>query len=519
MASLRVDTATVDLPVQLAIIPVQIKREQSSERHNQVMKKKHVLIRLLLFSFIAMNLTGYATEPVAKEATKNVTSKTYETVLARVIAVYPNLQSAILQIQRSSLELNRIYATLGWNAIANTSYTHDLAAFGTPADVLIARGALTRKLESGDSITVDASYNRTDNEFVFIPSLPNPSNDTAINLSYRKPLQKGAGNIEYQSQQDTAIARIDASKADEYDLRDQLARQIASLYFGLATIEVNLANNREGIDRLRRLHEYVIRNKKLGISEEKDTLQSQARLDRKLASLAALETAKNQQIYNLNRLMNLPPSTRFTSSLNYAKQSVPEREMLHDEVFKYSPSLRKAYASKKVAESDIDLQRDNKKDVIDVIVSVGARVKTGPAENNDISQSDFAGKVGLEYRAALDKQGLRASLQQALLNRDIADNQIRQLDIDLNSEIDRLTGLISDQKKSIHSNSRLKLAEQKKFEEAVERFRTGRTNTADLIIFEEDLSLAESTLANSKVDLVSTLNELARLRGVVWNDL
>ncbi len=486
------------------------------------MQKLHQMIRSLLYSLLVMSLSGYAgyaEDSIRTDTVDNVESKTYESVLTRVIAVYPNLQSAILQIQRSTLELNRIYATLGWNAIASTSYSRDLAAFGTPADILIARGALTRKLKSGDSITVDASYNRTDNEFVFIPSLPNPSNDTAINLSYRKPLQKGAGNIEYQSQQTAAKARIDASKADEYELRDLLAKQIATLYFGLATIEVNLDNTRDGIDRLRRLHEYVVRNKKLGVSEEKDTLQSQARLDRKLAALTALETARNQQLYNLNRLMNIPASTQFTSSLNYSKQNIPSRKILHNEVFNYSPSLRKAHASKRVAESNIDLQRDNKKDVIDVIVSVGARVKTGPAENNDIDQSDIAGKVGLEYRAALDKQGLDASLQQALLNKDIAINQIRQLDIDLNNDIDRLSGLIEDQKKSIISNTRLKRAEQKKFDEAVSRFRTGRTTTADLIIFEEDLSLAESALANSQVDLVSTVNALARLRGVVWKDL
>ncbi|NOY16276.1 MAG: TolC family protein [Gammaproteobacteria bacterium] len=476
-------------------------------------------IRLLLLCLIALPLPGFTQDSVTGEAAKEVGSKTYETVLARVIAVYPNLQSAILQIQHSTLELNRIYATLGWNAVASTSYSHDLAIFGTPANILIARGALTRKLESGDSITLDASYNRTDNDVVFIPSLPNPSNNSAVNLSYRRPLLKGAGNIEYQSLQEAAKARIDSSKADEYKLRDVLARQIATLYFGLATIEVNLANTRDGIGRLRRLHEYVVRNRKLGISEEKDILQSQARLDRKLSALSALITAKNQQLYNLNRLMNIPASTQFTSRLNYSKQDVPSHQVLHNEVFNYSPSLSNAYASKKVAESNIKIQRDNKKDSIDVIVSVGARVKTGPAENTYIDQSDLAGKVGLEYRAALDKQGLRATLQQALLSRDIADNQIRQLKIDLNNEIDRLRGLIEDQKKSIASNIRLKRAEKKKFDEAISRFRTGLTTTADLINFEEDLSRAESALANSRVDLVSTLNELARLRGTVWKDL
>ena len=462
---------------------------------------------------------GYAINAQTEKAKTENDTKSYEEVLARVIAAYPTLQSAIIQVQRSTLELDRIYSTLGWNATADTSFTHDLAGFGTPADTVTARGALTRKLESGDRITLDASYIRTDNEAVFINTLPNPSNDSAINLSYRRPFQKGAGNVEYHSLEEAAKAQIKASQAEEFDLRDALAEQVATLYFGLATIEVNLANTSEGIDRLRRLHEFVIRNEKLGISEEKDILQSQARLDRKLASLTILETARNQQLYNLNRLMNIAATTKYSSRLDYAKKELPARNILHDEVFSYSPALNKAYASKRTAESNIEIQRDNKKDTLDVILSVGARAKAGPTEETDLDETDLAGKVGLEYRAALDKSGLRAALQQALLNRDIADNQIRQLDIDLNNEIDRLLGLIRDQKKSISSNSRLTQAEKKKFDEAVSRYRTGRTTTADLINFEEDLSVAESALANSRVDLVSSQNELARLRGTIWQEL
>jgi outer membrane protein TolC len=473
------------------------------------------LLTCLLMSMHTVHADNRQPEKFASSANK----KTYEAVLSRVIAAYPSLQSAILQVQRSTLELDRIYSTLGWQASADTSIAHDLGGFGTPADTVIARGALTRKLQSGDRISVDASYVRTDNEIVFINTLPNPSNDTAINLSYRKPFQKGAGNVEYYSLEEAAKAQISATQAEEFELRDALAKQVAALYFGLATIEVNLDNTREGIDRLKRLHEFVIRNKKLGISDEKDLLQSQARLDRKLAALAILETARNQQLFNLNRLMNIAATTKFTSSLDYTKKDLPARGTLQAQVFSYSPTLNKAYSAKQAAESNIDIQRDNKKDTLDVIVSVGARAKAGSTQETDIDETDLAGKVGLEYRAALDKSGLRAALQQALLNRDIADNQIRQLDIDLNNEIDRLLGLIRDQKKSIHSNDRLKQAEKKKFDEAVSRYRTGRTTTADLIIFEEDLSLAESTLANSRVDLVSSLNELERLRGAIWQDL
>jgi outer membrane protein TolC len=462
---------------------------------------------------------GHAINGQTEKSKTNIDTKSYEEVLARVIAVYPTLQSAIIQVQRSTLELDRIYATLGWNATADTNFNHDLAGFGTPADTITARGALTRKLESGDRITLDASYVRTDNEVVFINTLPNPSNDSAINLSYRKPFQKGAGNIEYHSSEQAARAQIAAQQAEEFNVRDTLAKQVALLYFGLATIEADHANTSAGVDRLRRLHEFVIRNKKLGISDEKDLLQSQARLDRKLAVLTKLETARNQSLFNLNRLMNIPATTKYSSRIDYSKKEIPARDILHKQVFNYSPALNIAYASKQTAESNIEVQRNNKKNTLDVIVSVGARAKAGPTKETDINETDLAGKVALEYRAYLDKSGLRAALQQALLNKDIADNQIRQLDIDLNNEIDRLLGLIHDQTRSIDSNSRLKQAEQKKFDEAVSRYRTGRTTTADLINFEEDLSVAELALANSRVELVSSFNELARLRGTIWQGL
>ena len=470
---------------------------------------------LLLLSLLVPIQIAIALDTQEK-AGADIEAKSYSAVLARVIAVYPDLQSAVIQVQRSTLELDRIYATLGWKAAVDTTISHDLAGFGTPADVVTARGALTRMLESGDTISLDASYNRTDNDVVFVPTLPNPSNDSGINLSYRKPLQKGAGNIEYHASESAARAQISSSQASEFELKDLLAQQVASLYFGLATTEENLANTRGGIKRLRRLLEYVKGNIKLGVSEEADILQSQARLDRKLAELTALETARNQQLFNLNRLMNIPASRQYTTHLDYKTYRTPARDTLVAEVFAYNPALNKAYANKKIAESNIELQRNNKKDVVDVIVSVGARAKSGPTNEGDIDETDMAGLMGLEYRAALDKSGLRAALQQAILSKDIADNQIRQLDIDLNNDIDRLRGLIEDQKKSIASNHRLQQAEKRKFEEAVSRFRTGRTTTADLINFEEDLSIAELALANSKVNLVSSINELARLSGTIW---
>ena len=126
----------------------------------------HLFIRILLVCIFAPIQPGYASDAATEETKIETETKSYEDILTRVIAVYPTLQSAIIQVQRSTLELDRIYSTLTWIATADTSFSHDLAGFGTPADTVIARGALTRKLESGDRITLDAVLPKADTQSI-----------------------------------------------------------------------------------------------------------------------------------------------------------------------------------------------------------------------------------------------------------------------------------------------------------------------------------------------------------------
>jgi len=444
---------------------------------------------------------------------------TYDEILARVVATYPSLESAMLQIDQSLLELDRIYSRLGWVAQAAGSVSHDLGNFGTPADVLRANASLSRLLESGDRVSLDANYGYTDNDLVLTPILPNPSNDTAVNLSYRRPLQKGAGNVSYHAAMQAAQAQVVASKADENLLRDQLADQVAGLYYGLAATEVNIDRTRDGIERLERLLAFVRRNQELGVSEEKDILQSQARLADQRTQLQALEAARNQQLYNLNRLTGMPASRRFVTRIDSAPATLPDRLLLRDEVFAYSPALVRAKARRTAAESQIEIQRDEKKDMVDVFVSVGARNKFGDAEDSSVNESDLAGSVGVEYRAALDKSGLNAALQQALLDRDIAENDIRRISDDLDYTLDRLLGRIRDLDLALQRNREHLAAERRKFDDAVDRYTSGRIDIAELILFETDLSSAEASLVTRQVSLQQVVNELQRLRGAVWSSV
>ena len=104
--------------------------------------------------------------PIVCTGAETIEAFSYDAVVDNVIRTYPNLESAALQIEKSLLELDRINSTLGWQARANTLVSHDVGITGTPSDVVQANGSLSRLLKSGDTVSVDASYVRSDDEFV-----------------------------------------------------------------------------------------------------------------------------------------------------------------------------------------------------------------------------------------------------------------------------------------------------------------------------------------------------------------
>jgi len=448
---------------------------------------------------------------------------TLQQSLQRVIDTYPSLRVAELQLQRARQQNARVESQLGWTLAGSGGYARDTAlGIGAPLDRADIAASLQRKLASGASVGLDAGYSRDDASDTFSPLIPNPSDVTDVGLSWRQPLAKGLGNPQYKQGLVSAEAEVNIAEADRRTLHDSLARQVADLYYSAALTQANIKNAAQALDRARRLKKYLQDNAGLGIAEETDLLQAEAQLRTRIAERRALRVAWEQQRTNLNRLMGRDWNAEFNPAP--AASMVPlagNFDAMFEQVENHNPDLMRNRAQVVIADAAIGLKRDAHKDDLDVVFSVGNRTTTGDVDitGGNIDESELIGGVRLEYSRALDRRGLDAELYQAQLDRDIASQEIKTLQHDLRYNLSGLLAEIEASRAALSSFRARLVSEQRKFEEAIQRYRTGRTTTEDLIRFESDLFLAEITVEQQAIELARRHTDLDVLRGIIWESI
>ena len=122
---------------------------------------------------------------------------TFQQALQRMLGTYPSPQVAALQLERARLENARIESRLGWTLAAEGGGARDFSVIGSPVDRFDGGAGLKRKLGSGATLGLGANYIHEDNAQTFSPLLSNPATTVGVDLSYRQPLGRGAGNPDY----------------------------------------------------------------------------------------------------------------------------------------------------------------------------------------------------------------------------------------------------------------------------------------------------------------------------------
>jgi outer membrane protein TolC len=463
----------------------------------------------LLFLFL-VNLCASA---VAEEMTLTQ-------VLQRVVDHYPSLKTAAIQVERARQTSKTIDSQLGWQLAAQAGVQRDSTLFGTPTDVVDAGGSLSRTLESGSTLSIEAAARREDSEGVFSPAIPNPSTTTSLDLTFRAPLAKGSDNPAYTEGLAAAKAEVAASRAESGTLYDQLATQVIDLYASAATIKARMHNKERAITRAKRLQKYINDRASLGVSEDKDILQVNAQINSLRAELRALQTLWKKQLISLNRLMGRPWSADLvipqtpglaTAALDF--------ELLFEAIKKHNPEIRSVDARIELADSAIRTRRDEREDNIDLVMFVGNRTQDGDTTFGDIDESEVVGGVRLEFKQSVDKQGVDAELYQAQLDRSAALQDKRQLIEDLQYELSSFLAEIEANRDAIKAYQLSVSSEKKKLDDAIERYRTGRTDTDLLIQFEDQLSQAEFALELQRIELVKRQYSLELLQGKLWESI
>jgi len=447
---------------------------------------------------------------------------TFNQVLQKVIDTYPTLSIARLQVERARQDMLKVESTLGWQMAVEGGVNHDVSTFGIPSDVGDAFASLNRTLSSGDSLGVSGRYRYEDSSTTISPLLPNPSERINLDLNYRMPFGQGRDNPQYTQGRVTAEAAVLFQKANELSIREQLAKQAQDVFYSAASVRAQLATAQSSVDRARRLKRYVTERLELGLAEEKDILQSDAQLQSRLSDLRTLQVAWEQQRTTLNRLMGRPWDAEFIPLLDTAPLMVhrsESRTALVNQAEANSPGLLTNQATAIQNEADLQLRRDSRKDKVDVVLSVGGRTASGDNASGFVDENDLAGGVRLEYQRALDKRGLDAGIYQAQLNLRIARENERKIRDDLRYSVTGLLSEVDANQISLTAHQRRLVSEEKKVNEALERYRVGREATDRLIQFENEMQVARLALEQDRIALERRLTNLSILLGRIWQSV
>ena len=444
----------------------------------------------------------------------------FEQVVDRILRNYPSLEVARLQVARANQEVFKVESQLGWELSGNGGVSHDVSFFGTPSDRGDINVSLDRQLASGHSIGVSGNYTYEDSSFTVSPQFPNPSHATELDLNYRIPLGQGEGNPDYTEGLAGAEANIKAERAGALSLRNDIANQALELFYAKAMTEARLDSANQGLQNARRLENYISRQRELGLAEEKDTLQARAQADAQQTDVRQLEVQLEQQQIALNRLMGEPWARRYESSLHLeTKLTDYAIDELITQAEKYYPPLQQNLARLEVTETILRRSRDQRKDKLDLVLSVGTRTRSGDAAGGSISEEDMAGLVRFEYSESLDKSGLDAEVLQAQLDRTIALEEIRNAREELTYSLASLVREISATRRALESGRQHLQSEEEKFKEALQRYRQGREQTDRLIQYENERNEARLTVAEQQVELARRINALRILHGTFWTQI
>jgi outer membrane protein TolC len=401
---------------------------------------------------------------------------------------------------------------------ARAGVARDYSFIGALTDQAEASANLQRRLTTGATVGVEGSYLREDADAVLSPAFPNPVTSTRLGLSWRQPLLQGINNPDYTQGLVGADAQWAIAEAGRRALRDQVAAQTADLFHTAGSTQARIHNAERAIERTRRLRLYIVSRTSMGLSEEKDLLQTDAQLQARIAERDVLLVVWQQQRTSLNRLMGRPWDAPFTLQTAEVFEPLPQASTdLASQVEENSPDLQRQQAQLRLAESAIQRKRDAARDKLDLVVSYGNRTRSGDtALGGAVDDSARVGGVRLEYGRVLERGGPDAELDQAYLDRDIARQEIGKTQDDLRYDLSGLLAEIDATQAALTSYRDSQAREEAKLREAERRYRAGRVETDRLIQYETELYFAELSVAQQSIELARRHIQLAILRGTLW---
>lgn len=439
-----------------------------------------------------------------------------EQVLQAVVDHYPSLKTASYQVEKAHQEAQIVKSQLGWQLNGQGGIANDVSFIGTTVQRIDMNGGVRRSLESGGDVSLNGSIVRDD-----LSGSSSPLTTSRLDLSYRRPLDKGAGNPEYSLQLELANNNVVLANSEKRIVYDNLATRVVDLYFEAAVTLSRIQNINLSLKRTRRLEKFIKSRLSLGIAENKDQLQVVAQFHSQKAQLTVLELAWVQQLVSLNRLMgrewDKPLDVDYSAGAG--QKLLDDLSALIKSVKENSPRLAQINTQLKSIRNKVRLQQEERKDKMDIVMYLGNQTSEGSGPFGEQDSSELVGGVRLEYETGLDKTGLDASVYQAQLDMAILQQNQKQVHEDLDYDTATLVAQIKTVRQSLMAYEISVSSERKKLDDAETRYRKGRIDIDRVIQFENQLSAAELNLSIQRIELKRRLAKLDLLSGHVWRNV
>ena len=441
---------------------------------------------------------------------------TLQQVLQKVIDHYPSIRLATLQVEKAREDSIKAESQLSWQLNANAGVARETNLIGSSTDQMKLGAGLSRRLQSGADLGFNASILRDDAEDSFAPTIPNPSTKTRLDINYRHPLQQGSENSQYEESKVAAAAAVKLAQGEKIALYDRLASEVLEVYLAAATTHVRIQNMHKAIQRSQRLKDYIASEVSLGLSEEKDSLQIDARLATNRADKQSLQVLWQQQMVSLNRLMDQQWQKEFLPLVELKQELPGSYDELYARAIQQDAALKQIEARLLLADSAIRLSRDKRQDQLDLVMYLGNETNQGDVAVGDFDESQLVGGVSLEFRRGLDKSGLDAELRQAHLDRELVLQDKKLLLQNLQYRVASLQAETESAQVAVQAFASSVRAESAKLREATQRYKDGRIETDRIIDFEAQLSSAELAYELQKIELARRYYQLDLLIGSIW---
>ncbi len=460
---------------------------------------KHSMVSRLAYAVIAaLSLCIAVAAPAAEE---HISLKQ---VIEQVLHNHPDLRISHIDSAIAATDSERIQGLLDPHIQASAGIAQDQTPVSSsfqPTETRIARfdAGASKTLAFGDTLGVDFRYNRNlqlfNSPFASQLASINPAYRSQMNLSYRHPLLKGNGLPAYAQGLAAAEQRHRASRLQSAVLAHQLALTALNLFYQMALDDVNIHYARLAVDRARRLLAYQRQRETFGLIEETDRLQAEALLATRQTQLQQAIARRETDQTSLNRLMLQPATRSLHITLPPVAADTPEPlpEALQ-QARRTRPELHLLEARLKAAEADLLIARDEDQVQLDVIAELGTRAldaAAAGAAGKTFSINDHYAALSLELSDTITGHREKAAIRSAELRKQrIQAEHSKSLET-IHDELAAAATAIRTITPTVSLTRKQAAVELRKFNEELERYRQGRTDTATLVQFEGDLHNAE----------------------------